>query len=225
MRNMTEYDEDDFLMLSGIQHFVFCRRQWALIQLENQWNDNVHTVSGELVHENVHDKFHTEKRKDVIVTRGMPVKSRVLGISGECDAVEFHSDKNGINIQGLNGKFSVVPVEYKKGAPKEGREDILQLAAQAFCLEEMLAATIPYGFLFYFETKRRLRVPFDAEIREELVQICEEMHGYYDRGHTPKVKTSKKCNACSLKDICFPKLCHIASAQEYIKNKLQERDL
>ena len=225
MRNTAEYEEDAFLMLSGIQHFVFCRRQWALIHIENQWNDNVHTVNGELVHEKVHDKFNTEKRKDIIVSRGMPVKSRVLGISGECDAVEFHLVDNGIPIQGLSGTYEIVPIEYKKGAPKEGKDDVLQLAAQAFCLEEMLSTTIPYGFLYYFETRRRSKVFFNEEIREELVHVCEEMHRYYDRGYTPKVKTSKKCNACSLKNVCFPKLCNMKSAQEYIQKKLLENSL
>lgn len=42
--------EDNLLMISGIQHFVFCRRQWALIHIEQQWAENLLTVSGEIMH-------------------------------------------------------------------------------------------------------------------------------------------------------------------------------
>ena len=85
-----EYSEDDYLMLSGIQHFKFCRRQWALIHIEQQWAENVHTVVGELMHKKAHDPYLVEKRKDVLIVRSLPVVSRTMGISGECDVVEFH---------------------------------------------------------------------------------------------------------------------------------------
>ena len=79
-----EYTEDEYLMISGIQHFKFCRRQWALIHVEQQWAENVHTVTGELMHKKAHDPYLTEKRKDTIIVRALPVSSRELGISGEC---------------------------------------------------------------------------------------------------------------------------------------------
>ena len=65
-----EYKEEDFLMLSGIQHFAFCRRQWALIHIEQQWQENVRTVEGELLHKRAHDTYSSEKRNDVIISRG-----------------------------------------------------------------------------------------------------------------------------------------------------------
>ena len=89
-----EYSEDDYLMISGIQHFKFCRRQWALIHIEQQWNENEHTVIGELMHKRAHDRYITEKRKDLLTVRALPVSSRRLGISGECDIVEFHKVEN-----------------------------------------------------------------------------------------------------------------------------------
>ena len=126
-----EYSEEDYLMISGIQHFKFCRRQWALIHIEQQWAENVHTVVGDLMHKRVHDPTLTEKRKDVILARALPVSSREMGVSGECDVVEFHKCEDGIRLYGHRGLYSIYPVEYKKGKPKLTEEDKLQLAAQA----------------------------------------------------------------------------------------------
>ena len=78
------YKEDEYLMLSGIQHFKFCRRQWALIHIEQQWSENVHTVIGELMHKKVHDPSVKEKRKETLLVRALPVSSKELGVSGEC---------------------------------------------------------------------------------------------------------------------------------------------
>lgn len=118
-----EYAEDEYLMISGIQHFKFCRRQWALIHVEQQWAENVHTVTGELMHKKAHDPYLTEKRKDTIIVRALPVSSRELGISGECDVVEFQKCEDGIQLHGHRGLYSVFPVEYKKGKPKLTEED------------------------------------------------------------------------------------------------------
>lgn len=155
-----EYNEDDYLMLSGIQHFKFCRRQWALIHIEQQWAENEHTVVGELMHKKAHDPYLKEKRNDTIVVCALPVSSRILGISGECDIVEFHKCDDGIKLFGHRGEYSVFPVEYKKGKPKEADEDKLQLTAQAMCLEEMFSTHIDEGAIFYGETRRREQVLF-----------------------------------------------------------------
>lgn len=217
-----EYTEDEYLMLSGIQHFKFCRRQWALIHVEQQWAENVHTVVGELMHQKAHDPYLTEKRKDTIIVRALPVSSRELGASGECDIVEFQKCDDGIRLHGHRGLYSVYPVEYKKGKPKESEEDKLQLTAQAMCLEEMFSTEILEGALFYGETRRREQVVFSTELREEVKQMFQEMHQYYKRGYTPKVKQSKACNSCSLKDICLPKLEKTTSAKQYIAQMLKE---
>ena len=219
-----EYAEDDYLMISGIQHFKFCRRQWALIHVEQQWEDNTHTVVGELMHKKVHDPYLTEKRKEVIIARAMPVSSRELGISGECDAVEFHKCEDGIKLHGHRGLYSVYPIEYKKGKPKLTEEDKLQLAAQVLCLEEMFSTQIPEGAIFYGETRRREPVEITKELREEVRDVFREMHGYYSRRYTPRVKYSKSCNACSLKEICLPKLGKTGSVKSYIQRMLEEEE-
>lgn len=217
-----EYAEDEYLMISGIQHFKFCRRQWALIHVEQQWAENVHTVTGELMHKKAHDPYLTEKRKDTIIVRALPVFSRELGISGECDVVEFHKCEDGIQLQGHRGLYSVFPVEYKKGKPKLTEEDKLQVVAQALCLEEMFSTRVAQGAIFYGETRRREQIEITEELREEVIHMLAEMHQYYARKYTPKVKPSKACNACSLKDICLPKLNKTVSVKTYIEQRLEE---
>lgn len=216
------YREEDYLMLSGLQHFSFCRRQWALIHIEQQWAENYRTADGRIMHSNAHDGSFREKRGDEIITRAMRVSSAELGISGECDVVEFHKNSDGINLSGLEGKFNVIPVEYKRGQPKEQDCDELQLCAQALCLEEMLCCDIPKAYLYYGETRRRHTVVLDKELREKTVSMIREMHQLYDRQHTPKVKRIKACNACSLKDICLPVLNKKQSAAEYLRGILKD---
>lgn len=217
-----EYTEDDYLMLSGIQHFKFCRRQWALIHIEQQWEENVHTAIGKIMHKKVHDPYLLEKRKDVLIVRSLPIASREMGVSGECDVVEFCRCEDGINLHGHRGTFSVYPIEYKKGKPKITEEDRLQLAAQALCLEEMFSTNIYEGALFYGETRRREIIKITDDLRQEVREMFQEMHQYFERKYTPKVKYSKACNACSLKEICLPKLGKSESAKNYIERMLKE---
>lgn len=216
------YKEEDYLQLSGIQHFAFCRRQWALAYIELQWQENVRTVEGKLLHEKAHDATSAEKRGDLIISRAMPVHSRELGISGECDVVEFLRAEEGIHLVGREGTYEVVPVEYKRGKPKEDNIDILQLAAQVMCLEEMLCCRIPYGYLFYGETKHRRKIEINDTIRQDVKNMFQEMHQYYERRYTPRVKRTKGCNACSLKNICLPQLGVQKSANAYINKMLSE---
>ena len=219
---IMEYNEEDFLLLSGIQHFVFCKRQWALIHIEQQWQENLRTIEGEILHEKAHDNTVKETRGDLIISRGMAIFSRSLGISGTCDVVELYKSPDGVNIFGREGTYKPVPVEYKRGKPKEDDSDVLQLCAQAMCLEEMLLCEIPEAFLFYGETKRRLKIILDDELRERLKTIVKEMHGLYAKRYTPKVKPSKSCKACSLIEICMPKLCKNPSVIDYIRGNLTE---
>jgi len=218
--NMMGYDEENYLNIAGIQHFAFCRRQWALIHIEQQWKENLRTVEGQILHEKAHDKLLKEKRGDVIISRGMAVFSRSLGVNGVCDVVELHRDKDGVPIFGREGTYKPVPVEYKRGKPKEDDCDALQLTAQAMCLEEMLNCEVSLGYLFYGDINHRIRIDITDELKSRVVEICKEMHQIYERRYTPKVKTSKKCNACSLKDICIPKLCRNLSVSQYIKDNI-----
>ena len=216
------YSEDEYLMLSGIQHFVFCRRQWALIHIENQWEEKYRTMDGQIMHERAHDDMLREYRKDSFIVRGFRIASATLGISGQCDVVEFHAAPDGISLIDHEGKWKPYPVEYKRGRSKDIEADRLQLCAQAMCLEENLCCDISEGALFYGETKRREKVIFTDEMREQVKSCLKEMHQYYSRGYTPRVKRTKSCNACSLKDKCLPGLSKTSSVTEYMKKVLED---
>jgi CRISPR-associated exonuclease Cas4 len=216
-----EYQEEDFLLLSGIQHFVFCRRQWALIHVEQQWEENVRTFEGRNMHENAHNPFFKEKRGDTLIVRAMKVFSRTMGVSGECDVVEFHESESGIFLTDRKGLYQVVPVEYKRGNPKTHDADELQLTAQAMCLEEMLQTEIKKGFLYYGEIRHRNEVLFTDQHRDKVRKMFEEMHQYYERAYTPKVKTGTWCGQCSLQNVCMPQLCENITANAYIEAVLK----
>ena len=219
---MKEYSEEEYLMLSGIQHYAFCKRQWALIHIENQWSDNIRTIEGNILHEKTHDNSIIEKRGNVIISRGMPIVSRQLGISGICDVVEFHKDVNGVNICGREELYKVYPVEYKKGKPKTTDVDIMQLTAQAMCLEEMLCCEVEKGYLYYGETRHRETIKINCEYKNKVIDLVKEMHSLFEKKHTPKVRRTKACNACSLKDICLPVLLKKKSVREYILRAIDE---
>jgi len=217
------YTPDDYLPLSGIQHFVFCRRQWALIHIEGQWKDNALTAEGRVLHRRADDPFFTEKRGDLLIARSVPVASATLGLTGICDVVEFTAAEEGVRLPGREGFWLPAPVEYKRGRKKHGREDEAQLCAQAICLEEMLLVEIPRGDVFYAQTRRREPVEFSPELRALVRKAAREMHEYYRRGYTPKVKTSKACRSCSLADICLPELQkQRLTASRYIQQTLDE---
>ena len=204
---MPSYKDEDFLNISGIQHFTFCRRRWALVFIECAWEDNELTASGTLMHKRAHDSTITEKRGGLLTVRDMPVFSRQMGITGKCDVVEFHQNESGVSIFGRSDKWLPIPVEYKRGYAQKNDSDRLQLCAQAMCLEEMLLCPpIEAAYLYYGETKRRETVILDKILRNQVYNTFEEMHKYFRRGYTPRVKPQKACVSCSLRNICLPKL-------------------
>lgn len=217
------YSDDDILDISGIQHFIFCKRQWALTHIENSWEENYLTVKGNEFHEKVDNPYIKESRKAKFIERAMRVRSNKLGLTGICDVVEFIADdENGVEIFGKDGKYLPIPIEYKVGKKKTDKSDELQLLAQAVCLEEMLYCNLDYGYLFYGKTKRREKVEFTPELRDLLTKTVNEMHSYWRRKYTPKVKSSKKCSSCSLRNICLPELLKAEPVDNYIKRRLME---
>ena len=218
---MTNTPEEDYRQISEIQHFAFCRRQWALIHIEQQWKDNLRTTEGEIMHKRVHDADSSESRGDRLIIRGMRVKSDKLHCIGICDVVEFYRSEGGIELYGRKGKWIPRPVEYKRGKPKVGQEDKLQLCAQAMCIEEMLICSVPEGDLFYGEPHRRTTVVFSESLRKEVKRLFDEMNTLYKRGSTPRVKPQKGCRSCSLNGICLPKLNTRSVVEDYIRIHLE----
>ncbi len=219
----VEYSPEELLPLSGIQHFLFCRRQWALIYIEQLWQENVLTVEGKLLHQRVDDPFFTEVRNDLIVSRSVPVASYRLGLSGLCDVVEFTRSPHGVQLKGREGLYLPAPVEYKRGRPKKDPIDEAQLCAQAMCLEEMLLVEIPRGWMYYGQTRHRLEVDFTPELRSLVSEAAAEMHAYFQRGYTPRVKPFKGCRSCSLAAVCLPQLQgDTPTASQYIRQQLDQ---
>ncbi|KJS20065.1 MAG: CRISPR-associated protein Cas4 [Clostridiaceae bacterium BRH_c20a] len=205
---IDRFNDEDLLALSGIQHFAFCPRQWALIHIEKQWTENLLTVEGKQLHERVDNPDFFEARGGILTTRSVSLASYTLGFYGVADIVEFHAVKEkGIRLHGREGIWKPIPVEYKRGKPKKDIIDEVQLCTQAMCLEEMLLTKIEHGYLFYGETRHREKVTFDVGLRGKVADFAEQMHILYEKQFTPlATKKEKSCKACSLVDVCLPKL-------------------
>lgn len=217
------YEEDELLLISGIQHFYFCKRQWALIHVEQQWEENLHTIKGQILHEKVDDPLILESRGDYLVSRSMPLVSKLIGFYGISDAVEFRQDTKGCSIRHKDGLYKVVPVEYKVGKPKEDFRDAVQLCVQAICLEEMFDTRIEEGFLFYGKTRRREKIIFDENLRKEVTLLSQEMHLIFANDIKLAPIYSEKCDRCSLYSICLPKATEkFNSVSKYLYKKIKE---
>jgi CRISPR-associated exonuclease Cas4 len=224
---MEEYNDEDLLMLSGIQHIAFCERQYALSYIEMQWLENVFTVEGHHLHEKVDDPFEKENRGDTSILRALPLVSRKLGLNGIADVVELIkadvSNASGAEISGKTGKWLLLPVEYKRGKPKPDERDEVQLCAQAMCLEEMYKTKIEKGYLYYGETRHRHEVLFTEPLRQLVANYANRMHELFSKGITPAPVFKSHCKSCSLKDICLPSsLANQPPVSEYLKNVLSD---
>jgi CRISPR-associated exonuclease Cas4 len=191
------YSEDDLLPLSALQHLAFCERQWGLIHIEQQWAENRLTAEGRQLHERAHEGAD-ELRDGVRICRGLRIRSLRLGLIGAADVVEFRS--------GPDGMSQPFPVEYKRGRPKPGHWDVVQLCAQALCLEEMLNTVIAAGAIFYGQPRRRMEVGFAADLRQETERLVSRLHGLQTAGRTPPPAYETKCDNCSLLAICLPQM-------------------
>jgi CRISPR-associated exonuclease Cas4 len=219
------FDDADLLPLSALQHFVYCPRQCALIHLEQQWTENRFTAEGRAQHDRV-DRPEHETRDGVRTEYAVLLRSLRLGLIGKADVVEFHQDEtqhfkseisNSTPYSGsLKSPISdlkspgrplrVFPVEHKRGRPKPDHCDHVQLCAQALCLEEMMNTKIPAGAIFYGQPRRRQPVEFTPELRAETEQVAARLHELIQSGKTPPAEYGKKkCEACSLVDLCMPK--------------------
>ncbi len=206
------YHDDNLLMLSALQHLLFCPRQCALIHVEQLWIENRLTAEGRLMHERVHTAGR-ESRKGKRVEYDLPLRSLQLGLTGRADVVEFYKENHG---------WRAYPVEYKRGKPKCDDSDRVQLCAQAFCLEEMLGVDVGEGALFYGQKHRRVRVIFDEVLRLITVQTAQSLHTLFQSEKTPQPSYSKKCKSCSFESVCLPKtLTKKRTVSTYLQRMLQ----
>ena len=200
------YSEADYLPLSALQHYIFCPRQCALIHIEMQWSENRFTAEGRLLHQRV-DREEYEIRDGIRIEYSVPIHSRRLGLTGKADVVEFHGRQP-------------FPVEHKRGRPKPDDCDLVQLCAQALCLEEMMGIEIMEGAMFYGKPRRRQLVEFTKELRDETIEASIALHELVSSGEIPPARhDARKCDTCSLKDVCMPKVS--IDVSEYISQMLE----
>jgi CRISPR-associated exonuclease Cas4 len=197
MLSDKNYEIDDLIFLSALNHYLYCPRRCALIHIEQLWDENLFTAEGRIMHDKV-DTANCESRGNVRIEYGVPMRSLRLGLIGKADVVEFHKIDDGM--------WMPFPVEYKRGKPKMDDCDKVQLCAQAICLEEMIGVEIKSGALFYGRTRRREDVVFDERLRRETEDTAKKVHALIESGTTPKPEYSKKCKKCSLYDLCMPKV-------------------
>lgn len=213
---ITSYDEEELLALSALQHFAYCPRQFALIHIEQIWEENRFTAEGQMLHQRA-NSGETETRGVIHIARSLRLVSHTLGLAGIADVVEFHRDKQGVELPGRQGRWRPFPVEYKRGCSKQDDWDRLQLCAQAICLEEMLGVEIQEGALFYSKPRRRENVPIDEALRENTETLSRKMHALWNKRVTPTAEFGAKCERCSLKSHCI--IDH-GSASAYLKRML-----
>ncbi len=212
-------DDSEYLMLSGIQHYYFCKRQWCLIHIEQAWEDNLATKEGDILHKKADNPFIKEKRGDLIISRAMPVSSKVLKMSGILDVVEFKRNTKGIIIDTYEGFYLPYIVEYKRGKEKRDLRDVVQLVAQVICLEETLDFKIEYSYLYYNKTKIRKKVIITDELRNLVIKMAKDMHELFDERKTVNATSYKNCRLCSLNNICMPRL---TKKKRSVKNYINE---
>ena len=188
--------DDELIAISALSHYSYCPRRCALIHIERVWTENLFTAEGRIMHERVHDEGG-ESRGNIRIERGVALRALRLGLIGKADVVEFHRQ--------ADGSWLPFPVEYKRGKPKVDDCDKIQLCAQAICLEEMLGVKIPAGALFYGQTRHRLDVVFNEDLRRETEETARRVHELIASGKTPPPIYEKRCNSCSIMSECLPK--------------------
>jgi len=224
------YADDDLLPLSGLQHLAFCERQWALIHLEGQWEENRLTAEGRVLHERVEDG-EQESRGNFLITRSVRLRSLRLGLVGQADVIEWQrveaptpQESNAVRLPAREGWWRPFPVEYKRGRPKPERSDEVQLCAQALCLEEMLGLRINQGALFYGQPRRRMEIGFDSHLRSETEALAKRMQALFQAGRTPTAYYESKCRNCSLQGRCMPKVTGGRSIVRYLAREVFNTD-
>lgn len=190
--------------LSALQHYAFCPRQCALIHNEQAWAENYLTTQGRILHERV-DGGEPETRKGVRFERSVQVSAEKLGMHGVLDMVECDLRSG-----------SLKPVEYKRGKPKPAPFDEIQLCAQALCLEEMTGQKVAEGALWYGQTRHRLPVVFSDSLRQATLDTVARVRELLASGTTPPPQYGKRCRACSLLELCQPKLFGKDRSSDYV---------
>lgn len=181
----------DPLPLSALEHWSYCPRQCCLIHAEQAFEENIHTLRGQAVHQRT-DEPGVETRPGLRVARAVPLWCDRLGLVGKSDVVEFQADG------------TPYPVEYKHGKKRAKRHDDIQLAAQALCLEEMTGKAVPMGAIYHATSRRRREVAITPELRQAVETCVVEVRAALAAATLPPPANDERCRECSLADLCQP---------------------
>ena len=198
--------DDDLIMISALQHYSYCPRQYALIHQEQTFDENVYTLRGRAVHKQVDQPEH-EVAQGVGVERALALWSYRLGLTGRADVVEFHG-------------ATPYPVEYKHGPRRQREHDDLQLCAQALCLEEMTGQDVLEGAIFHHSSRRRRVVHFTPALREKVVQTVAAIRQIIASPTLPPAVNDARCTHCSLQNACLPSVISAKTRQQNVQATL-----
>lgn len=204
-------DEEEYLPLSWLSQATYCLRRAALLLNERLWMENADTAKGRDEHRRAHER-RIERRGDQLKLFEYDVYSEQLCIWGKCDCVEAQRCEPGCRIPAADFPVCLYPVEYKHGSVREEPEYNIQLCAQAMCLEEMYHTHIPSGAIFFITAHRRLEVAFTSELRAKTKTAANALWKIRRTLKVPAAEYGRKCQRCSLKDLCMPKTASSAKA-------------
>lgn len=178
--------------LSALQHYSYCPRQYALIHLEQVFEENAYTLRGQAVHQRVDQPGEEMRPSGVRVVRSMHLYHDKLDLIGKADTVEFLPDG------------TPYPVEYKHGPRRQRIHDEIQLAAQALCLEYMTGVSVTEGAIFHASSRKRRKVFITEALREQVDKTIAGIRRIQSESRLPPPVHDKRCDACSLRHVCEP---------------------
>ncbi len=217
---MNAFNDQERLPLSSLKQFRYCKRRFALMYIDCEWGENYKIVEGNLLHQKVDDPMFNEKRKDLYVSRSVPVFSELLNLYGVADIVEFSKNEDGIKLPRKSGFWKINPVEYKNGKPEKSNADHYQLCAQAMCLEEMFKTVIQSGDIFYGKIKRRITIELTDDLKNQVKEDVKKMNVLLNSQKIPLKPEGQNCSLCSLIDTCMPS---VFKNQKKVKIQIKER--
>jgi CRISPR-associated exonuclease Cas4 len=215
-------EENERIPISSIKQYIYCKRRFALMFIDREWESNYKIVEGDILHEKVDDPFIKESRGDLFRSRSVPVYSDNLNIQGVCDLIEFIKSSDGVKVGRKKGLWSINPIDYKNGKPEKSDADNFQLCAIAICLEEMFNTHISSGDLYYGKLRRRVKVQFTKELREKVESAIHGISELLREQSVPQKAEDQNCSMCSLLNICLPGLFDRHTSIRKAVNKLMK---
>ncbi len=196
--------------IRAIQHYMYCPRRFALLEVNDDWAENYFVVKANIQHQHVHDGSHSCSDSKKTVRSGITVYNDDYDIFGVTDCIEFIRSPEGIGIDGYEGSFKVRIIEYKPKSPKNSEfneTDAIQVFAQKICADSIWKCSSE-AYIYYSDTRKRIQLPFDTEYEKYdgiLKKLLAEMREILESKRIPARKKGQKCSGCSMADICFPK--------------------